>query len=116
MKILSTPKSNTTLLITIGFITIMALLVILMSVWTKNVIDNEKALNEVADEQLKTRLISVMRNVAYQRAIVLHRMSLIDNPFDRDDESLKFRKLASEFIGARTKMFSIPLLEKEKLN
>ncbi len=115
MKPSSTSKSNSTLLITIGFITIMALLIVLMGVWTKSVFDNEKTLNEVADEQLTTRLISVMRNMAYRRAIALHRMSIMDDPFDRDEEAIKFRELGGVFIDARTKVFSKPLLKSEKL-
>ncbi len=114
MKESSTPNSNSTLLISFGFITIMVLLVILMVVWTKNVIDNDKTLNEVASEQKKARLIYIMRNTTYQRAIALHRMAIMVDPFDRNEAAGKFRELASVFIGARTKLLSMPMSEKEK--
>jgi len=116
MKESSTPNSNSTLLISIGFITIMVLLVILMVVWTKNVIDNDKTLNEVVTEQKKARLIYIMRNTTYQRAIVLHRMFLMVDPFDRFEEAGKFRELASVFIDARTQLLSMPMSKKEEKN
>lgn len=53
------------------------------------------------DEQNNRELVSQMRDMAYQRAITLHRMADTQDPFARDDEYMYFGEIARKFITAR---------------
>jgi signal transduction histidine kinase len=106
--------TRSTTIITFGFSTIVVLLVILLGVWVKSVATNERILKNIADEQLETRQISIMRNAAYRRALGLHRMTIQDDPFDQEEEERLFLELGSEFMTTRDKVFARPMNSWEK--
>lgn len=72
-------------------------------------------LNSIVNEQIvKTDLISAMRNAARERSIALHRMAVMRDPFDREDEFRRFNQLASEFLTARARYQSLQPTDMEK--
>lgn len=100
-------------IITIGFATILGLLLSLMFLWVHSISENKKRLELIAEEQLKTELITRMRDTTHRRALALHRMPQFEDPFDRDEEFLKIRELGTMFLKARDQVMSKSLTKEE---
>ena len=112
---LSSSKTRSKAIIVTGFVTITACLLVLLSVWVFNVYNNEAILNEIADAQLQTRQIAIMRNAAYRRALALHRMTIMPDPFDQEEEERHFYELGSVFRSTRSKVLKQPMRIQEKM-
>lgn len=112
---LSSAKTRSKAVITTGFVTIVTCLAVLLGVWVFNVYNNEAILKEIAQAQLETRQIAIMRNAAYRRALALHRMSIMPDPFDQEEEERRFRELGGVFLTEREKILSRPMFGAEKL-
>lgn len=111
---LSIPKNRSRLVIMTGLSTIIVFLMVLLGLWINTVNNNEKVLKKIAESQLETGQIYTMRDAALRRALTLHRMSIMEDPFDRQDELVKFREYGSVFIGTRNEFLSKPMsLEKK---
>jgi len=61
----------------------------------------------------KIRLAVDMRNYARQRTHSIQRMILLEDPFDRDEEFLRFNGYGAKFVVARTEFLSLPLSARE---
>ena len=107
-------QSNSRSVIQVGFTAIIFLLLTLTAMWLSNVYSNEQHLHGLVDVQNKRQLIFTMRDAAYGRANSLLRMAALDDPFDRDDEYLRFKELAGEFIKAR-RMLLLTTMDKDEL-
>ncbi|MHB1144011.1 MAG: EAL domain-containing protein [Thiobacillus sp.] len=71
-------------------------------------------LDTIVNEHIaKTDLIVTMRNAARDRSLALHRMAVMPDPFDREQEFMRFSQLASEFLEARATLSAMRLSEKE---
>lgn len=72
-------------------------------------------LETLVDEHMqKIRLSVEMRNNARQRTHSIQRMILLDDPFDRDEEFLRFNIYAARFARARTAFLASNLSEQER--
>jgi signal transduction histidine kinase len=113
---MATPAAGTysKTIISIGFTAIVLALVVLLCVWVINVYNNETILNDIANTQLETRQIAVMRNAAYRRALALHRMSIMSDPFEQEEEERRFRELGGIFLSTRDKLLMRPMMGEEK--
>ncbi|MDT8385843.1 MAG: ATP-binding protein [Gammaproteobacteria bacterium] len=111
---LSQTKTQSKTIITTGFVTIVACLLVLITIWVFNVYTNEAILNEIADAQLETRQIAIMRNAAYRRALALHRMSIMPDPFDQEEEERRFYELGSIFRSTRSELLAQPMHPRER--
>lgn len=100
--------------ITAGFATILVLLIAIIIVWIKGAYDNSNRLHRLVDKQNETRLLSNMRDAAYRRAISIYRMLSLEDPFDKDDEYLRFRELGNNFLVARDKLLKKEFSAQEK--
>lgn len=105
MRILSQKLSSKTV-IALGFTTIIALLIVLTVVWTKNIARNNQHLKNLAAKQTESRLVSIMQNRAKDRAISISRMLSLKDPFELDDEIMHFREIGADFIAAREKLLT----------
>ena len=101
-------------IITLGFATILGLLLSLMFLWVHSISENKKRLEFIAEEQLKTELITRMRDTTHRRALALHRMPQFEDPFDRDEEFLKIRELGTAFLKARDQVMAKSLTKEEE--
>ncbi|WP_455222538.1 ATP-binding protein [Kaarinaea lacus] len=86
-----------------GFAAVLILLTILMLIWSQSISSYNKRLQTITDQLIETQYVFAMRDAAYQRAIILHRMATMKDPFDRNDEYMTFKSLANNFISARDK-------------
>lgn len=112
---LRSAKTRSKAIITFGFAAILVSFMVLLGLWVTNVFNNEKILKEIANAQLETRQISVLRNAALRRAIALHRMGIMDDPFEKVEEERRFRMLGSAFLTEQQEILSRPKIGKEKL-
>jgi len=101
--------------ISIGFVLVLILMAAIAVIGlTRMAAINERMNVIVSQHNVKTDLVATMRNAARERSISLHRMALMTDPFDRDDEYLYFRRMAAEFLKARNALKAMPLSEQEK--
>lgn len=63
---------------------------------------------------VKIGLVFQMVTAARERAISLHRLALLTDPFERDEEMLHFSGLVANFIQARDKMVALGLNPEEE--
>jgi len=111
LKTVSRRRSKT--IISAGFAIILVLLSALILAWTSNISKNAKRLQKIADEQLKTKLITTMRDATQRRALALHRLPAISDPFLRDAEFIHFREMGTVFLRARDELFKKPMSAQE---
>jgi signal transduction histidine kinase len=72
-------------------------------------------LETLVDEHMKKIRLSVeMRSHARQRTHSIQRMILIDDPFERDEEFLRFNHYGGNFVKARIAFLASRLSEKER--
>ncbi|WP_455207775.1 response regulator [Kaarinaea lacus] len=86
-----------------GFAVVLTLLTVLMIIWSQSISSYNQRLQTITDQLIETQHVFSMRDAAYQRAIILHRMATMKDPFDRNDEYMTFKSLANNFISARDK-------------
>ena len=95
----NTSKSKAILLKGFGFLTV--LIILMAGAWFFMTFDNQGRIARILKEQSEMRAIFAMRDAALQRTIILHRMALLDDEFERDEEYMKLKEKAEAFIKAR---------------
>ena len=93
-----------------GFAFVIAIMSALTITWAIHVFESKENIKVIFGEQKQSRLLVAMRDAARKRAIYLHRMAVMNDVFDRDDEYMKFNAAATEFIVARDELLG---MEKE---
>jgi len=107
-------KTNSRTLLTIGFGTILILLAIMTANWLNYIQETTERIEEILEEQKETALVFKMRDSAHMRTLILHRIALLDDSFDRDDEYMEFKEHASEFIKARDALVKMGMNKEEE--
>jgi signal transduction histidine kinase/CheY-like chemotaxis protein len=87
-----------------GFSAIAVLVLGVMLLWLRAARINADRLDRIVDEQKEQRLIFTMRDAAHKRSLSLFHMATLDDPFERDDEYLRFKQYATDFILARDEL------------
>ena len=100
--------------ITTGFVTILVLLFIVIGLWINDVLKDRQRLAKIVQEDSQRELVSVMRDATLKRVNTLHRMIKLEDPFDRDEEFIKFREHGSRFVDAREKLLATDKTPTEK--
>jgi diguanylate cyclase (GGDEF)-like protein len=109
-------KDNIRLLITIGFMAVLAIMIALVSislVQLKTI--NESMENLVENTNKKTAAANDMRSAILLRANSLKTMQLTEDVFDRDEEQQRFASYAGKYRIARETLVSLGMDEKETL-
>jgi len=108
-------KTSSKTVLSIGFGTILVLLVIMTVNWLNYIQETTEHIEEILEEQKETALVFKMRDSAHMRALILHRIALLDDSFDRDDEYMQFKQLASDFIQARDALVAMGMNPEEEI-
>lgn len=105
---------NTKLVLTIGLSVILSLMILIattsMLAYQKN-LTSIKAI--VKFNNLKVQYITKMRTHARERTLNMQKMLIYTDPFERDEEWMRFKSHASNFITYRDKLLKLPLLSSE---
>ena len=100
--------------ITAGFITILLILLAVMVLWINDVTTFRERLQYIVMQEHEREIVADMRDSVYRRSIALHRMTEFDDPFDRDEEFIKYREMGDLFLTAREKLLATDMNELEK--
>jgi len=104
------PIHHSKYLIAIGFALVLVLMISLTAIGLTRMAAIHHRMEIIVNEQnVKTDLVALMRHAARERTINLHRMAVMTDAFEQDDELQKFRTGASEFLKARTKLIAMGL-------
>ena len=111
-------KQNSKFVIALGFGVAMALMLALTFIGVSRMAAIKRELETIVRERnVQTELVSTMRTVARERAVVLYAMTMLEDPFEKDDAFLRYKSLASDFIDARMRLeaMNMPLDERNVL-
>jgi len=99
-----------------GF-TVPLLLIVLLIIVGLNSMEKIQAhmKNIVEDNNVKTTLVTEMRYAARERTIILYRVIMLTDPFEKDEEFLRFNHLGARFANARIKLMQMSLSPLEKI-
>ncbi len=97
-----------------GFSAMLVLLVTLMAIWMTSVNSNTHRIEAIIRETRQQELMFNMRDAAHKRALSLFRMAAMDDPFERDDEYVRFKEYAGDFITARDELLSDYLTQNDR--
>ncbi len=106
-----------------GFVAVMLLIVGIAVFLTFAQRHARDTLNQIAhNDQLAIEMQFRMLRASRQRSVVLHRIITTDDPFERDEQALRFDELGANFGAARRQLLDLDLdsraralLEKQRL-
>ncbi len=101
--------------LSLGFAGILFLM-LLLSVLALNSIDaTQRQLTGIVQElNVKTEMVTAMRNAARERTISLYRMITLRDPFEQDEEFMRFNRHGAQFAEARIALLDMDLTAKER--
>lgn len=99
----------------IGFATVLALLIALIAVGLYSTSRIDQHLESIVKYSIvKAKLANTMQSALRERAISMHSIATMDDPFEKDQEYLHFNYLGARFTDARASLEQLPLDEAEK--
>ncbi len=99
----------------IGFVVVLALMVALGVIGLHYVAEaNQRLKNITQINNLKIELATEMQSALRERAIAMHTLPSITDPFDKDAEIQRANAQATRYAKARTRFESMPLSPKER--
>jgi len=106
---------NSTHVLAAGFGTILGLSVMLMLIWYSSVAETNQKINVIVNiHNEKTTLLSSMRDIARSRVLSIHRLRLLKDTFEIDQEIAKFGQLEGKLIATRLKFLKLPMDQMEQ--
>lgn len=98
-----------------AFALLLGLMLIIISISLLGLKTLNQQLEQTINNNLsKTQLTFQMRHNARERSIILHRMMLTDDPFERDEQELLIDKYGTAFGQARLALLNKSLTQEEK--
>lgn len=98
-----------------GFSSILVLMVFLTAVGIVHLEASQRRLEGIVGDHLaKITLANRMYAAARERTISLQKMMLLSDPFERDDQWLRYGSYAGEFTAARAALLAMPLSAEER--
>jgi diguanylate cyclase (GGDEF)-like protein len=92
-------------IILIGFALVLALMVILTGLGLSHMVAiKARMVKLVSESNVKAESVYQMRSLSRERFASLGQMVVLHDPFERDDEYMRFQAQAAEFIGARDRL------------
>jgi len=101
--------------ISIGFLMVVLLMVTLTFIALKHMAQvNLQMKNIVENNNVKVELGQVMQDALHERALIMHTLPVLKDPFMQDDEFIRFNAMGSRYVKARQKLDSLVLTDSEK--
>ena len=97
-----------------GFLVVLALMVSLAAIglhYLSNVSASLRGI--VEDNNVKIELATAMQTALRERALAMHALSVLADPFEKDAEIQRFDMLGSDYVRARQQLEQMPLSEME---
>lgn len=100
--------------IVVGFLSMLILMAILAAIGLRYVADaNQRLKNLSENNTVKTQLASEMHRTLRERALSMHALPILSDPFDKDQEILRFNINGSAYLKARQQLEHMPLTPEE---
>lgn len=107
--------ARTQRIIAVGFAVVLLLIVALTGLGLAHMAALKAGMASlVAETALKTESVSMMRSLSRERLASLVQMAMLDDPFDRDDEYMRYLEQGSRFIRVRDRMLAAGLTPAER--
>ncbi|MEW5966400.1 MAG: EAL domain-containing protein [Pseudomonadota bacterium] len=101
--------------ITVGFVFVLGLMVALGAIGLRHVVDANQRLRDIAhNNNVKTELATVMHSALRERALSMHALSIMTDPFDRDAEIQRFNAEGNLYVQARNQLESMATSDEER--
>jgi len=98
----------------VGFIVVLALMVVLSAIGLRYVTEANQRLKDIAQiNNVKTELATEMHSALRERALSMHTLPILADPFDKDDEIQRFNSQGTLYIRARDRLEHMPLSPEE---
>ena len=99
----------------VGFLTLIALLIAMVALGLSQMAQITASLERVVKEyNVHGSLALEMRRNSRERSMLLHAMTITDDPFERDEQFLELRRLGGQFLEARERLLAMDLMERER--
>jgi len=109
-------KSTSTYILLVGFGLILLLLLSSSVIGLKHMTDINGRMDEIVkNSMVKTELLQKMRNFARERSISLHRIIILNDPFELDEEFIYFATQAGHWIQTRDMFMTMSMDEKTRV-
>lgn len=97
-----------------GFATILLLMLFLTAVGLVQLEASQSRLESIVNTNLaKVTLSTRMHTAARERTVILQRLTLLQDPFERDEQWMRYLANATEFSNARDALLALPLTQDE---
>lgn len=101
--------------LTFGFTTVLALMTVLMVIAVAWMASINRELDAIINGNfVKTELAHTMETALRERAIAMHTIAVMQDPFDKDVYEQRFTELGSRFTAAREQLEALPLSLEER--
>ena len=99
----------------IGFVVVLALMAALSAVGLRYVAEANQRLSDIAqNNNVKIELATEMHSALRERALSMHALSILADPFDKDAEIQRFNAQGAAYIAARSRLERMPLSPQER--
>ena len=100
--------------VALGFVAILALIIFIMVLWSKNANVHSRYLNSMGEHHSQAQLLANMLYAVQKRSLNLYQMLDIRDPFEQDDQYLLFRQHGEMYLKNREKLLATGLTELER--
>jgi len=98
----------------IGFVVVLVLMVALGATGLRYVAEANQRLKDIAQgNNVKTELATVMHSTLRERALAMHALPILADPFEKDIEVQRFNTQGTIYMGARERLERMPLSREE---
>ena len=110
-------KDSPHITITMGFAVVLLLMLALSFVGLTRMANLYWHMEQIVkDRNVKTERAQVMKDALRERALLMHSISVLTDPFDQDDEFTDFNEYGAMYVNARHELESMLLSEGEARN
>ncbi len=109
------PETSLRLSVGLGFVLVLLLMVVLTSIGLLRMADINRHIDQIVKENnLKMELAHAMKDALRERVVIMHSISLMEDPFDQNEEFSSFSEHADSYAAARQQLDRMRLSDEEK--
>jgi diguanylate cyclase (GGDEF)-like protein len=99
-----------------GFMVLLVLMASLTVTGLRYISETNARLKSIVENNnIKTELATRMQTALRERALSMHALSVLTDPFDMDAEVQRFHSFASDYLDAREQLVQMPLSSEERI-
>ncbi len=98
-----------------GFTVMLVLMASLVVIGLRHISETNTRLKDIVENNnVKTQLANTMQNALRERALSMHVLTVMNDPFDKDEELRRFDTLGAIYVTARQRLEGLPLSTEEE--